>query len=367
MAGRIVVFGATGYTGRLTVESLLAEGAKPVLAGRSAERLAELASDLGDGLETQVADTADPSSVRALVEPGDVLVATVGPFLRLGEPAIRAAIDAPATYLDSTGEPAFIRAVFERYGKEAEQAGAGLVTAFGYDFVPGNLAAALALEEAGDAATRVDVGYFLLGPVAGSGGTRASLAGSITEPMMAWRQGRMATERPARRVLSFPVAGSKRAAITISGSEAFALPRLAPRLKDVNVCLGWFGPMARPLQVMSLAGQLVQKIPGARPAIRRLAERVPASTGGPDPDKRARTRSWVVAVARNDQGDRLSQVALEGPNPYSFTGDILAWGAIRAAANGLRGTGALGPVEAFGLEELQAGCADAGMTVATED
>ncbi len=78
---------------------------------------------------------------------------------------MQAAIDAGAHYLDSTGETPFIRAVFERWGPRAEAAGCGLLTAIGYDWVPGNLAGALALRDAAaaDAATRVAIGYFLTG------------------------------------------------------------------------------------------------------------------------------------------------------------------------------------------------------------
>ena len=159
MPGRIVVFGATGYTGRLTCEALVDRGEKPVLAARNESRLSALASALGGGLETVTADVERPDTVRALVERGDVLVATVGPFAKFGRPAADAAIAAGASYLDSTGEPAFIRQVFERFGPAADSAGCGLVTAFGYDFVPGNLAGALALREAGEDAVRVDVGY----------------------------------------------------------------------------------------------------------------------------------------------------------------------------------------------------------------
>ena len=114
MAGRIVLYGATGYTGELTARALVARGARPVLAGRTASKLERLAAELGGDLETATADVADPASVRGLVEEGDVLITTVGPFARFGEPAVEAAIDAGATYLDSTGEPAFIRRVFER-------------------------------------------------------------------------------------------------------------------------------------------------------------------------------------------------------------------------------------------------------------
>ena len=115
MAGRIVLFGATGYTGRLTAEAMVERGLRPVLAARSRDKLEALASKLDkSGLETAVADVSDPPSVRALVERGDVLVTTVGPFARWGTPAAAAASTAGAHYLDSTGEPPFIREVFER-------------------------------------------------------------------------------------------------------------------------------------------------------------------------------------------------------------------------------------------------------------
>ncbi len=140
MSGRIVVLGATGYTGDLTARALVAGGASPVLAARSPERLEKLAQELG-GLESHVADVTDPATVRALVERDDVLVSTVGPFVRWGRTAIEAAIATGATYFDTTGEPAFIRGVFEQYGPAAARAGTALVTAFGFDFVPGNLAA----------------------------------------------------------------------------------------------------------------------------------------------------------------------------------------------------------------------------------
>src|SRR3954463_10726216 len=114
MAGRIVVFGATGYTGRLVAERLgwpggrAAAGGRPVRAARSRERLAELADRLG-GLEIAQADVMRANSVAALVREGDVLVSTVGPFVKWGEAAVRAAVSARATYLDSTGEPPLIR------------------------------------------------------------------------------------------------------------------------------------------------------------------------------------------------------------------------------------------------------------------
>jgi short subunit dehydrogenase-like uncharacterized protein len=144
MAGKIVLYGATGFMGSLTARAMVATGARPVLAGRDRGRLDELAARLAQGgdatrLETAVAEAA-PGPLRDLIEPGDVLVSTAGPFLKVGRPAVAAAADAGAVYLDSSGEPPFIRQVFEEFGPRAERTGAVLLTAFGYDYVPGNLA-----------------------------------------------------------------------------------------------------------------------------------------------------------------------------------------------------------------------------------
>jgi short subunit dehydrogenase-like uncharacterized protein len=361
VAGRIVLFGATGYTGRLTAEALVARGDSPVLAGRNAERLTRMAAELGGGLDTAVADVADAGTVRALLGPGDVIIATVGPFARWGDPAAEAAIDAGAHYLDSTGEPAFVRRVFEHFGPRAERAGVGMLTAFGYDWVPGNLAGALALREAGETATRVDVGYFTIGGLGGpSGGTRASSAGAMIEPGFVWRSG-IQQERGAARVRSFEVLGKRRQAISVAGSEHYALPRIHPALREVNVYLGWFGAASRPMQAFSVVTAAATRIPGARAGLRSLAARVPGSTGGPDDRARARTGSVAVATAYDAAGSDLASVEVRGPNVYDFTARALAWAAASAGAGGLRGAGALGPVDAFGLDELTAGCAEAGM------
>ncbi|HEU0025391.1 MAG TPA: saccharopine dehydrogenase NADP-binding domain-containing protein [Thermoleophilaceae bacterium] len=366
MAARIVLFGATGYTGRLVAEAMVGRGLRPVLAARNAERLRELAGELGSDLEVAAADVADPPSVRDLVEAGDVLVTTVGPFVRWGGPAAAAASAAGAHYLDSTGEPPFIREVFERYGAAAEQSGSGMVTAFGYDWVPGNLAGALALRRAGDAATRVDTGYFMTGSSDSgsmSGGTRASLAGVMSAPSFAFRDGRIRTERGARRLRSFRIGEREKAGVSVGSSEHFALPRLAPGLMEVNAYLGWFGPASRAMQVLSASTAAGMKIPGvARLWEAATSQLVKGSTGGPDSAARARSGSHIVAIAYDQSGRELSEVHVTGVDGYTFTGKILAWGAERAAAGGLQGTGALGPADGFGLDALVEGCREAGIS-----
>src|SRR6478672_12293264 len=128
MAGRIVLFGATGFTGGLVAEQLVALGERPVLAGRDPARLQVVADRLGADLETVKADVLRQNSVFSAVGDGDVLISTVGPFAKHGAVAVRAAIAAGATYLDSTGEPTFIRRVWREFDGPAKRAGATLLT-----------------------------------------------------------------------------------------------------------------------------------------------------------------------------------------------------------------------------------------------
>jgi short subunit dehydrogenase-like uncharacterized protein len=315
-----------------------------------------------------------------LVEAGDVLVSTVGPFNRWGEPAANAALDAGAHYLDSTGEPGFIRRIFEEYGPRAESAGIGMLTAFGYDYVPGNLAGALALREAGAAAARVDIGYFVSGKPEGpaegpflarlaggmggmSGGTFASTLGAMADSSFAFRGGRIVSERTGKRVGTLEVRGKRRQGISVGASEHFALPRLAPHLREVNAYLGWFGSLSRVMQATSAFNAGLAALPGGRRAMQAMAGRASGSTGGPSEEARAQTRSQIVATAYGDSGQVLSTVGLAGVNGYTFTFEILAWGAIAASEGHLQGAGALGPADGFGVDRLREGVESAGLAV----
>jgi short subunit dehydrogenase-like uncharacterized protein len=375
--GRIVLYGATGYIGVLTAKAMVASGRRPVLAGRDQGRLDALAARLaqdGDGiqLETAVAGTVGPGQLRDLVGAGDVLVSTAGPFMKIGRAAVEAAVEAGAIYLDSSGEPPFIRQVFEEFGPRAEQTGAVLLTAFGYDYVPGNLAGALALEAAGPAATQVRVGYFVRGNLrrGTSAGTQASVAGVLLEAGYAFPGGRIVTERTAAHVTSFVVDGKKKEAFSIGSSEHLALPRIRPRaadvdvalvqapLTDVGVYLGWFGRATRVVHYGTVLVTPLSRQPFVRRELDALARRIQRSRAGPGTAQRM--DSDVVAVAGDASGTMLAEVRLSGGDPYSFTAPILAWAAGQAAADGVRPAGALGPVEAFGLDALEAACATAG-------
>jgi short subunit dehydrogenase-like uncharacterized protein len=360
--GRIVVLGASGFTGRLLARSLASQGLRPVLAGRTPAKIEALAAELG-GLETARADSSDPDSVRALVGTGDVLATTVGPFARHGQVALDAAIAAGAHYIDSTGEAGFVRSVFADAGPRAAASGSALLTAFGYDFVPGNLAAALALRQAGSAATRVATAYFLDGPAKMSSGTAATTAAGVTDPSHLLSKGRLVLLPSGRKVRTFSDRGVRRPGVLLGSTESLALPRTFPQLTEVANYLGWFGKASYAVPVASYATGLLQ-LPVLRQAMARRADKAAAVTGqGPSDASRSKQRSVAIAVASDSTGKQLTAVRVEGPDAYGLTADLMAWAASELAHGRVDSVGALGPVDAFGLDRLVEGCRSVGLVV----
>ncbi len=375
---RIVLLGATGYTGRLTAEAMVRAGLAPVLAGRRhdavarlADRLAPLAPSPNAEPTIAVADVSDPPSVRRLLQSGDdVLVSTVGPFTSLGAAAVDAAIDAGAAYLDSTGESPFIRHVFEVDGPRAEATGARLIPAFGYDYVPGNLAAAMVLHRcraAGRPAARVDIGYFVDGTFGISSGTRASATEVLLAPTYAYRGGHLVERRPGGGTRMFDLGrGRHWKGMPVAGSEHLTVPPLDSSVTDIGVWLGWAGRWTGPAAFAGTALGAVASIPGLGHGLRRgVSRRAARVTGsGPDAAARAGARTLVQADATDAVGRPLDSVRLDGPSPYDLTADLLAWGAAMAATRSIA-PGAHGPVDAFGLDSLERGCADMGLVAVT--
>lgn len=339
-----------------------------------------LANHLEVELPVAEVDVTSAAHLARLLEPSDVVVSTVGPFMQLGMATVTAAARAGAHYFDSTGEGTFARRVLLELDSVAAARGATLVPAFGYDYVPGNLAGALALEQAGERACHVEIGYFVTRSGHGNellyrstlrdawtlstGGTRQTLVGAAAENGFAYRRprpdarSRLVDERAAKRVLTFRYAGVKRAAMTVPGSEHLGLPEVFPQLESVEVGLGWLGRWTRPVQIAAALQAPLLRSAKVRAAVTRWSERLPGAHREPDPDG----RSLVIAVARDGYGRPLATTALTGPDPYEMTGSLLAWGAVHAAApDAVLKPGVHGPVAAFGLDTLRVGVTEAGV------
>lgn len=365
----LVLFGATGYVGSRTAEAMVARGLRPVLAGRDPARLAVLAARLG-GLATAQADVADRTSVFELVSSGDVLVSTVGPFRALGWPAVRAAVRAGAVYVDSAAEARFVRGVHDWFGPQAVEAGAALLTGFGHASVPGVLAGAVALRNAGSSARRVDIGYFLTGGGAGlvSRATARAVMGVLLDGGYAWRDGEMRAEATAARSRAFVVDGRPQPAVTIGASEQYALPRLAPGLRTVDVYAGWFGSASGWLHAAAPMLPKVWRVPGAQQVATAIGNRVadrllPAAPAA----AAAQLRTHVVAEVFDEAGVLLARTRCEASDPWSTTAGLLAWGAAQAVERGVVGTGACDAISAFGLDAVLAGAAEIGIRLTGAD
>ncbi|KAL0832385.1 hypothetical protein ABMA28_001810 [Loxostege sticticalis] len=147
----LVVFGATGFTGRKVVEEL-ARGSKKyagitwAVAGRTEKKLETVLQEVSkktgadlSGVKTIIADVGDNDSLKGMCAQAKVLVNACGPYRMYGEPVVRAAIASKAHYVDVSGEPQFIETMQLEYAAQAREAGVFVVSACGFDSVPNDM------------------------------------------------------------------------------------------------------------------------------------------------------------------------------------------------------------------------------------
>jgi short subunit dehydrogenase-like uncharacterized protein len=179
----IVLYGVTGFAGKLTAEYLARSGggARIALAGRSAERVLAARKTLGESAQSWpvlVADASSPSTLDELAARTQVVITTVGPYGRYGLPLVAACAAAGTDYADLTGEAAFIRESIDLYHKQAADTGARIVHACGFDSVPSDMSVyALHRAAEDDGAGELGDTDFVVRKLSGgvSGGTIASM------------------------------------------------------------------------------------------------------------------------------------------------------------------------------------------------
>lgn len=177
----IIVYGATGYTGRLVAEYLKDKmGLKWAMAGRSQTKLEEVRDLIGASKDTPlvVADADDPSTLEAMAKRTKVVLTTVGPYQLYGEPLVAACVDAGTDYTDLCGEPVWMRQMIDKYHEAAKASGARIAFSSGFDSIPFDLGVLMlqkhATEKFGAPAPRVK-GRVRAMQGGFSGGTAASL------------------------------------------------------------------------------------------------------------------------------------------------------------------------------------------------
>lgn len=325
----LALLGVTGYTGRLVLAEARRAGLEVRLVGRRREALEELALARE---EVRVADARDEPALREAFAGADVVASLAGPFLEVGLAPVRAAAAVGAHYLDSTGEQAFVRLVHDEI-----DAGTAVLPAFGFDYVPGDLAARLAAEQVEGPLDEVVVGYATSG-IGTSRGTRATIARVMTQQLVARKDGRLVPSRfgATTRKLKFPF--GERTVVEWSGTEPLTVPRHTD-VRNVRSYVRLPGIVAR----FGSLGKL------AAPFVRATARVGPA---GPSEGARQRNRFAVVAEAVGAAG--TGRAVLTGRDVYGLTALLLVRGAEALMAGEARGRGVLAPAEAFDARKLLA-------------
>ncbi len=335
----IVLYGATGYTGRLVTDELARRGLDRVLSGRDPEKLARL-----EGAPTRAAPLDDDRALRDLLDGASAVINCAGPFTLAGDALARAAIATRTHYVDSTGEQSFIRMIFDRHGRTAERAGVALLPALGFDYAFGDCIARLAARDL-EPLDELTLAY----AVEGFGMTRGTLRSGLEmmkggDVVYEDEQWKAAPRGVFKASFDFPEPIGRQPVSRYPAGEVITVPHHT-RTRKVTALLT-LGTMApRPL-----APVLPYALPGAaltlRTPLRGLLNRaVGLLPEGPTEEDRRAARYTIVARAQASGGSR--QGVVRGSDVYGTTAVTLVHAAELLSAPGFDRAGALGPAAAF--------------------
>ena len=339
-----MIYGATGYTGRLVAEEAVERGHRPLLAGRSEARLKPLAETLG--LEYVVAPVDDKAALERAVRRVKLVYLAAGPFIHTSRPVVAACLAAGAHYLDITGELAVYQQVFQRH-EAALARGIALVSGVGFDVVPSDCLAKYVADQLPDATEIVTV-IAALGSSGGGVGVSAGTAKTELEMIehsgfAERRMGQLVEIPPGSGARRFPLPGGDRLAMPVPWGDLETVYR-ATGIPNITSYIPLPAPMIRSLRLTHglLFGLL--RLPPVKALATRLVERF---VDGPSEATRQNGRTSLYAEARNASGD-VRRAWLETLEAYQFT----KVAGVRAVEHVLttQPSGALSPSQALGAD-----------------
>jgi saccharopine dehydrogenase (NAD+, L-glutamate forming) len=343
----LVVFGATGFTGRLTAEYLARhapDGLRWGLAGRNRARLEGVRERLAsiDGALSELpllsADVTDDVSLKDVANRARLVVTTVGPYLQYGDALVAACAEAGTDYVDLTGEPEFVDRTYLNHHATAVQTGARLVHACGFDSIPHDLGAYFTVRQLPD-----DVPITLRGVVRASGTVSGGTVHSALNVLSRGRQSKQARSA-RRRVEPRPEGRSSRAVAgkphrdPVLGRWLLPLPTIDPMIvARSGAALPAYGPEFRyshyvgtktlRYAVGGASAVAVLGIAAQVPPVRRgLLGRIHQGDG---PDASRRARSWFTVDVIGEGGGQTVRTRVSGGDPgYDETAKMLAEAAL---------------------------------------
>ncbi|HEX4108101.1 MAG TPA: saccharopine dehydrogenase, partial [Solirubrobacteraceae bacterium] len=292
-------------------------------------------------------DVGDVASLHALAAATRVLITTVGPYTRYGEPVVRACAQAGTDYLDLTGEPAFVDAMWLRHHRTAQASGARLIHCAGFDSMPHDLGAQFTVEQLPEDVPITVEGY-VRARVRPSGGTVHSAVGIVTDlrgaAQLARERRRADPDPPGRRVRALPPIPGRRPEVgwvlpmptvdpQIVLHSARALPRYGPDFRYGHFYAPGSTAMALGATVAAGGVLAAAQLPPARRLI--LAR----SSPGEGPSAAQRARGWFnVRFAGEGGGQRVVCEVAGGDPGYGETAKMLGEAALCLAHDDLPST-----------------------------
>jgi short subunit dehydrogenase-like uncharacterized protein len=330
MPDPLLVYGATGFTGRLVVDALLARGLRPVLAGRSRPRLEEMSAALD--LPHRVGEIDNSNTIASLLTDIDVVLLAAGPFSQTAVPMMSACLEAGVHYLDLTGECKVFDAL-SHSGRTAVARGCMVMPGCGFDVVATDCLAR-------HVATRLDGASQLAIGISGlNTATRGSLrtiAEQAGQPIVTRRRGSLASVEPGvmRRQFAYGCGDGWSTAVTwgdvVTAFHSTGIP-------DITVYFEETAPLVAMLTAGRTFGPLLQT--GlAQSWLRAHAELFPdgpRTVAGSDFSGtiRGQATDGCTIVAEATTADaRLVSSRLKTPDAYSFSAQSAATIAQRALA-----------------------------------
>lgn len=334
----ITLFGATGYTGRRVAAALEQAGRPFRIAGRSPDKLNALAARLASRPAVVVADAHHPEPVFAGVTPPHLLINCAGPFTDLGLPVAQAAALHGVRYLDVSNELGFVFRL-RQFAALARSTGAALVPAGGFEVAIADCLAHQLSREAGGALDSVDVLYALPAEAI-SYGTRLSGLRTYATSWWTYRGGRWQGELPGMKVRAGRLGDRPYRAISFPSAETVTVPaHLA--VQNVQAWLALDPRWAR------LAAALMPLIDiGLRTPLGALTALSFRYLAPPPPEELLSSARFAVQVEARRGAQTLVRTA-RGRDPYTLTGEIVAYAARQLLAENFAGRGVLAPAQAW--------------------
>ena len=356
--GPIAVYGATGFTGRLVARELDRSGADFVLSGRNPDKLADLAGSLDSTPPTRAIAVEDRAGLRDLFDGCPTVIACAGPFTLHGEPVLEAAVAAGSDYLDTTGEQPFIRLAYDTYGPKAANGGTAVIPAMGFDYVPGDMIAALTATGLGRLDT-VRLAYATSFQM--TRGTMLSALEMIKGGDLRWHDGRLepAPQRVSRGKFDFGPPLGAQPMTRYPAGEHVMLPRhLDVRNVETMLSAGSIapGPLADLTPLIARPAGILMRTPIRRAAV-SLISRLPE---GPDEAARRDARFTIACEAEAADGTTRSG-RISGIDVYGITAAMIVKGAIASACGDIEASGGLSPAQAFDPNLFLDGFGDFGL------